>query len=208
MKLKALVIAACSLSMVSCGAIDKAKKRAKKAKHSNPAMLGTWDTDCRENSVLELTHGQKEYIFDLEGKFTKKEYLFDNEGCENKAAVYEVDGDYKDLGENKENHEVKNIDFKITEAHLTIYSDAAVKAMNAVKFCGINTWEKGEKKDLLGQECSGYLVPNNGDMVYDVYDVSDDTLTFGGNFLFLSDKDPSQRPTKTDQDLVYNKTKD
>jgi hypothetical protein len=203
--MKTTIVLMSSMLLASCGVFEKTKKEAKKVAKSDPALVGTWNTDCIDTSVLELTHGQKEVIFDLKGTFTKKEYLFDDEGCQNKAAVYEVDGDYKDQGKNKDNGDVKDIDFKMTEAHFTAYSETLVKAMNLTKFCGISDWKKGAKRDIMGEECIGYPVPEKGDDVYDVYRVEDKELFFGGNFLFLSDLEPTERPEDIDPNLAYDK---
>ncbi|MGE0171892.1 MAG: hypothetical protein AB7T49_03870 [Oligoflexales bacterium] len=195
-----------SALLVSCGAFEKSKKQVKKVSRSDPELVGTWNTDCTESSALDLTHGQKEVIFDLAGSFKKKEYLYDNEGCMNKSATYEVEGDYKDTGKNETNPDIKNIDFKPMTANFTLHSDALVKAMNLAKFCGISDWKKDSKRDVLGRDCMGYSVPKKEEKVLDVYNIKDrKELYFGGNFLFLSENDPSKRPEDIDPDLLYSK---
>jgi hypothetical protein len=189
----------------SCGILDTDDK-GKKAEENAPALAGTWETECVENSALELSRSKREYSFNAVGDFDKTESYYAADDCGNADVVYTVKGTYDDKGNSPDNQDVTMINFTINEALVTVNSDTAIDAMNAVKLCGISDWAVGKETDVTGKDCMGSKV-NKGDVIFEVYKLEDDNsdLYFGQNFVFLTETNASERPTDVNRDVLFTR---
>lgn len=199
----ALIIVGCAASLVSCGRVWKGSSD-KKMQQQDSALAYKWKTDCVSSSALDLSHARRAIELSVLGNFEKDENFYSTDKCEKSQITYKVLGTYAALAENPVNKEVKNINFTINKTLLVAHTDDAVKNLNKLKMCGIDTWKSGKEIDITNKSCAGITV-KRGDVVADVYQIKNKALYFGQKFLFLAGGDVSSRPDKVAADVIYNR---
>ncbi len=194
-----------SFMFVGCG---KAKEKVGEALDRDVDIVGTWRTDNTEVGLVDaLPNAERSFDFGATGNFSRVEKFCDDDKCSNgEGFVYELEGSYETKGESKENNEVKVINFTVDHAYITVKNELAVDAFAAIELCGIKNWEENlnKKVEITDKSCAGFNV-KKGDVVVDVYDVSDKKLFLGKALSFSLRDDSDDRPTDVDRDLVYNK---
>ena len=75
---------------------------------------------------------------------------------------------------------------------------------NSYAYCGYTDWEAGVEKDVMGDDCYGYSIPDGGKSK-DIYAVSGDSLRFGQGATISTAPAEADRPTTLDETRVFTR---
>jgi hypothetical protein len=175
------------------------------------ALANAWQSACTPATAapateLGMSNSRRTVALTSTGTFEKTENFF-AKGCDESAALtYKVNGTYAMLGENPSNTTVKNIDFTVDSASISVSDAATAEKMNAAGFCGISDWKVDTATDITGKDCKGFTVAK-GDVLMDVYKIeNDNTLYFGRQFNFAATEDTKTRPESVSEAAPYTKS--
>lgn len=199
----AILITLSLFFVTGCGIFDT-KDKGKKIQQNDSEIAGKWQSNCVGAETLELTHTQREYNFNAIGDFDKTERFYANKSCSNPGFTYQISGTYAALGSHHDNNEIKQVNFTVDKAVVTVNSKGAVDLLNDASLCGKSDWAVGSETDITGKNCAGFSV-KKGDVVFDVYDLQDGNLYFGQKFFFLSSDDADSRPDSISEDVVFKR---
>ncbi len=201
--MKSIMTIACIALLSGCGS-DKTADKAAKMRLSDSDIAGGWKSNCAAADILGLAFVQKEFNSSILGDFDKTERYSANNDCTDVGLKYHVVGTYAAFDSDVETGEVTRINFTIDRAMLTVGSEAILKVLNGTNFCGKSDWVLNKEVGITGLDCPGFTV-NQGDVIFDVYQVKNDRLYFGQKLFMLSDDDASSRPESVGTDVIYQK---
>jgi hypothetical protein len=196
-----LISCGLALTSISCGNIFRGRGDAK-MEQQDAALAHSWKASCAKADVLELTHTRRKIRLGVLGNFDRFEHFYGSDACNDSQMEYKVSGTYATLGENKDNSDVKNINFTVNKATIKVTSKATVDVMNRLKLCEISDWKLNEEVNITNKKCTGFSV-KRGDVIFDVYEVKDKSLYFGKKLFFLSGDNAADRPNEVATDVEY-----
>lgn len=200
-------VLALGLAFTACNDDDDDTTETGKAITATPEELdGRWLTGCLPSDVLEVTHTQREYIFNRIGDFDKVERFYNDDSCTEPVAEYKVIGTVKTEGKATEANdaEAEQINFSINEASFKVLSENALTLMNGLSLCGKSDWKLNEEVTVLDANCLGSTV-RKGDVYFELYDVKEGQLYFGQNFVFLTKTSADARPSSLNLEVPFAK---
>lgn len=157
----------------------------------------TWELECSDSDRFGLTMQSR---FDIaSGNFTKTNRYFSDGSCQDLSIESVEEGSVTYTSSDDSNGA---IDFAYDTVQVTPKSDAGILALNAVTFCGSNTWTINETRDLTaftGGESCWEKTPRT---VHDIYQTSGQTIYFGAG----SEREKGgsdTRPTALDQSRIW-----
>lgn len=164
-----------------------------------PAMAdsleGLWRTECvfvpkKHSAINQITFKNKFYIATTT--------MFATQDCQNENLSVVVKGHFK-IGKNTS-------DFYHTpeSVEMTLKSIAVVEHYRKYSVCGISDWVLGQTRNVAGMFCDPYEMPKANQLSFDIFELKDNFLTFGGfprkTFPYKND-----RPTEFYYDWKYSK---
>jgi hypothetical protein len=197
-------ICALALGLMSCGKMMKGKSDKKMAQQDS-ALAHSWKAECASADVLQLTHTRRKISLNMLGNFDKTESFYGSAGCDKSYLNYKVSGTYATLGPSAHNADINSVNFTINKATITVFNQGTVEVMNRLEFCGKKDWKVSDEINVTNKKCKGLAV-KRGDVIFDVYEVKDNTLFLGKKFFFLStDEAPSDRPDSVASEVPYSR---
>jgi len=164
------------------------------------ALVGVWQTDCTK---FTTRHSYKTTATFSEDKDIFIVQFFSDQSCASNTITISYDGAYS-VGEVsgdgiKINHIASSVKF-------TLHSQDVVDQYNklATDGCGIIDWKVDVPQDVSGRHCRPDHLPASGQMIYDIYGISQGRLQFGGVPLRWDMSTEATRPTKLSP-IVFQK---
>lgn len=157
----------------------------------------TWTSSCSDSDRFGLTMDSE---FSLSsGSFIKVNRYYSDGTCNDLAVQTSETGD---VTYSAADSSTGSIDFSYDNIQVTPKNDAGILALNAVTFCGSNTWSLNDNRDvtqLSGGEACWERTPRT---VHDIYRIDGDNLYFGAG----SEREKggsATRPTALDETRVW-----
>ena len=155
---------------------------------ASPSLVGVWQSDC----APVTRHSFKTTVTLSEGRAVLVTQLFADQGCATNSISLTLDGDYSTGADFGEGYEVN-----LTPAtvKMTLRLPEVVDYYNAHSGCGLTNWAIDVAQDVSGRFCNPNQMPLVGQITYDIYNIADGILQFGGIPVRLDTVDPMLRPT-------------
>ncbi len=194
-----------ALAMTACGSMDTDEK-GKKVEQNDVDLAGTWETDCYGGDFLGLSKSSAKVVFSAIGDFDRVSTLFSGDTCAEKALQLSVSGTYDVVGAAQGvEGGADNLNFTVSKATLTPFTDGAVTALNAANYCGVSNWSIGAAVEIAAKDCMGDTV-TQGEVVLDIYRIEQEKrLLLGDSLLWFDKNKPTERPTALALDHVFHK---
>lgn len=166
-------------------------------------MSGKWSSGC----LPDL--GKKSYYFLDERNFSNTAFdttfsSFSDKACQTRLMTQIQIGTYS-LGSTSEGQTAFPVNLTIEAVKIILHTESLVKAYNDRNFCG-GSWEadleRAITKELCVQGTSGSGQP---DMIFELFEIRDNTLYFGIKDAAHSGKSSETRPTVIDGSRGYEK---
>ena len=188
-----------------CGMFST-KSKGEKGRENDSDLAGEWQGGCSKFDWFGFSYHKDAMKFSAVGDFDKVTTLFGDAGCAAPMGTLSEYGTYAALGSSSSVTDAQDINFTIVQAKVSADSDDAVKLLNAVSYCGISAWQKGQATDVLGKSCGGVNHPK-GQVTFDVYRVDNGgkRLQIGKDSLFVDKSDVNSRPSKLDESRAFTK---
>ena len=197
-----LISLAAALS--GCGTFNTKNSSQTPPPNLNDTLTGTWQGGCVTADWLGLGHAKEQLAFGSLGEFIENTTVYSDASCATLMTTLVEKGTYSSLAPAGGLPNATNINFMATNYTVTPNSDAAAKLMNEAKYCGVTDWTSGTAVDITGKTCLG--VPyNNGDVTFDIYQITGNQLTLGKSKLLLAKTSAGSRPTELDTSNVLTK---
>lgn len=207
-----------SMGVVSCGSDDDGddKNIVEEVGDALPNLVkqsglpGTeWTSGCNSTNILNadvITSSSEELWSFAAAKsdVTRSFVVYDNENCDQELGRIDVVGNYE--LEERNDAGVNPINLKFDKVTVQSNSDALTTALNAVSWCGIDSWSNGNEQDITSTLGEGLcqLPVVVGQETYDQVQVDDDEMFFGTP-LAVAPTSEADRPSNINGDVVFNK---
>lgn len=204
MKRAMIVALGCAVGVVGACGRFATKEKARKIKQTDMQLAGQWSDGCVAHDWLGLTRSGETLTMSGVGDFDRKRTLFSDEQCTKSEVEFLVRGTFDTLGKDRTVEGAKDINFTVVFAQVTPRSDAVVKTLNAMAYCGVSDWQVAQAVDILGRDCLGQRW-DNGTVDFDIYRLENDKkrLLLGKKGMFFESREASSRPTEMDEQKPY-----
>jgi hypothetical protein len=191
-----------AVAVAGCGAFET-KKKGGKADEIETELTGTWRQECIGVDFLEIANKKDAYTFSALGDFERKLELYSGDNCEDLQGTLRSSGTYSVVGDAEDVDDAQNLNFTVREMTLEPESDDLARALSAAKYCGVKDWSVDKEVSLVSRDCAGESV-DEGEVVFDIYNVEDDVLYLGNANKWFDKTDASDRPDELDTDHPFN----
>jgi hypothetical protein len=168
-------------------------------------LSGDWKSACSTASVFgNFKSEQESYHFGNDGTFEKKFFFYNDNNCQNPSFVRLEDGSVKFNGSNTPDQGA-SADFTFNKVSIVPDNQNAVSDLNALKYCGVNTYVVGQPSDVTAQSSNTLCVgiTRAPRTTYELLKLNDSThLVLGDD---AQQADSSKRPTTVNNNLVFVK---
>lgn len=138
---------------------------------------GVWKTACFSldsgSSALRLVVSNSTLV--------QTKYYFSDISCE--TPTYQIESTFKLSLPGRATSPSNAYKYSISNQSASVLpkSSATASSFNSSGFCGISGWSVDTKQDISGKTCNGLLNYLNipGSVLYTIYTLTSDTLTFG-----------------------------
>ena len=166
-------------------------------------MSGKWSSGCLPD------FGKKSYYFLDDRNFDGSEFdtafsSYSDKDCKTKIMTQIQIGTFF-LGSPIEGQNAFTVDLTITAVKIQLHTDSLVKAYNDRKFCG-GGWEINVERLITKELCvQGASAGDQPDMIYELFEVRENSLYFGTKDAEHGGKTPETRPVVIDGSRGYAK---
>ncbi len=87
---------------------------------------------------------------------------------------------------------------------MILKSQVVVNHYNKNSVCGISDWVLGQTREVCGKFCNPYEMPKAEQLSFDIFQLKDGFLSFGG-FPRKTFPDKKEQPTETSTEWTYSK---
>jgi hypothetical protein len=157
-------------------------------------LEGTWKTECvfipkKHSAMNEIKFSMDRYI--------AKTTLFATLDCQTENLSVLVKGVFNNTKTSDFHHVPDSVE-------MVLKSQAVVDYYNKNSVCGISDWLVGQSREVSGKFCNPYEMPKAEQMSFDIFQVKDSILSFGG-FPKKTFPNKNDQPTETSTDWTYSK---
>jgi hypothetical protein len=169
-----------------------------------PAVVGSWAARCHPSALIAEKWSDGSIDFRADATFRRAIRHYSDKTCSEVALIQQrtYEGTYALTGSVKGDPLASNVDFKIKDVFYTAYGAPAAQAFSNAKLCTAADWRSGEKRNVTGLLCDGYVM-GVGSSVYDIVSVEDGRLFLGAKSFFRSGAKPGERPIVLDREVAY-----
>lgn len=204
---KLFMVLVSAAAITGCG-IGERSKEARKDAENKWELSGEYSNRCHAptivNAILKDDFAKETYDYNVTGTFTQSYALHEDAACSQLKLTRSIGGKYEIVGDSDKVAEAKMVNLTINSATLTPGSDAVAVELNDDKYCGITDWKSGVASNILDKDCGGLTV-RNGEVIFDIYKVQDNTLYMGKTSFFRNGSSGSTRPEALDTDLFFTR---
>lgn len=163
-----------------------------------PAMANVLEGSSRTECVFVP---QKHSAIN-EIKFTKTFYtattiMFSTQDCQTENLNVVVKGRFNTTRKSDFFHTPETVE-------MTLRSQAVVDHYNKNSICGFSDWILGQSREVSGKFCNPYDMPKADQLSFDIFQLKDGYLSFGG-FPKKTFSNKIDQPTETSRDWMYLK---
>lgn len=90
---------------------------------------------------------------------------YEEEQCQKAYLTYETHYKVQEVTE-------REIDMSVLEVSYTVHTDETAEALNTIRFCGFEDWQKDVTKDISGAACEDFEPPAKGEVIYSIADLN------------------------------------
>ncbi len=172
-----------------------------------PDLNGRYSNDCSGSELANLSM-RTTYRFNADGSFSQYQDFYESEDCSDNESlgVVELGGSYTVDSDGAPESEGGAIQFEIKQAKITVQSALLADAMNAISFCGQDSYEEGSETEITETSdnalCPVKSVP---DTLYGVYREDDGSFYLNEGGMSEMGESEEDRPNDLDQENVYRK---
>ncbi|MDH5561044.1 MAG: hypothetical protein OEY59_09355 [Deltaproteobacteria bacterium] len=178
--------------------------------NNSSELDGQYSSLCMGNPQNQESEKEDYFFHGNKVKFVNSKYFDGTCGTlgatfEYRGAIYISGNQTTVWDESNDTYQAKDIDFTIRGVFLKPIVQDAVTFLNQDSLCGFNDWAIGVEKDISGRSCAfgdqggSEVMPNKGDMMYDIFVQTNNLLFFGDSYDATNDgSTPETRPQDID----------
>lgn len=195
-KLSAKLALLCSVILITgCGSDGSPGREGVEGAFSSQAI---WESGCLDSDRFGLTMFSR---FEIEGEAFRRVTQYHSDGTCSELSIESVEEGTLVRTPATDGSPSGSIDFNYQRVDVSPRSQPGINALNAVVFCGSNTWVIGQNRNVTNSSGSNCW-DQTPRTVRDIYSVSGSDITFGVG----TEKQKSgsaSRPTALDPNRIW-----
>ena len=193
------------LALISCGSSTS------DSDSDEVSLVGTWESACLEGQWLsyldDISYFRSTFTQNSSDEFSEVIKGFDSEDCELDTEIWRetitaslVLGDVVQEG----TPPLRSANFVYKTITATVLDKDLAEIFVFANFCGVSDWIADTATDISGQSCNGRQLAEVQTTVYDIAEISGNTVAFGKRTAALPGTSESLRPDTT-LSVIYTK---
>lgn len=158
-------------------------------------LNGTWKTACGNKSITTIEYAGLK----LNGTYT----AYADDACTTPVAVNKWSGHSTIAGAGPAGS--TKIDVHFDSFTATALTDEQATKWSGFGYCGKSDWAANAETNVLGMQCQGFAVPNNG-VNLDIYKIDGTTLMFGKGSKITAEPKEAERPATLNSSWAFQKS--
>lgn len=169
-------------------------------------LAGVWNAPCIVAHAQDHDYGLLDTVTLDDSHYERVSRAFNTTDCQTLGSVNTLQGTYR-LATDEAG--LATFDFVLEHLIITPHDRWIVFFFNQASFCGFRDWAPQQPKDVTGLQCGDTRMPGQGDVFYDVYDLTaDGTLYFGDVTDRYDRRAPGRRPVELDVTQPFRREND